>query len=402
VPEALVYGRDFVTYGMRGPDILSVSGQVVVIGDGVVVPGTDVDAYATVDAVGKMALVLPGAPASLSSSQKSYYGSADVKAAIAAAHGVTALLLIDEMQIPWDLRVAATRQLGVNETLPATRSPAVPVIYLNRSTAERIMGRPLIGAAPLVGSTIASARLAVRQVSRDVRSANVHALWPGADPTRAREHVLVVAHLDHVGVGIPLDGDAIYNGAVDNASGVAAVLAIARAFTRLPDRPARSVIFLATTGEEQGLIGADYFVRHAPVPIDSIVAAVNVDGTSVVPFDRLDIRGGSNSSLGTLADVAARQMGLTAVHESVGVGGSDHSPFLLAGIPPLWIGATLTDDWMRTRYHTPRDDMNQPLDLVAAARYAQFVFLTAHLAADATARPVWSPGEFFGTRRLAH
>ena len=89
-------------------------------------------------------------------------------------------------------------------------------------------------------------------------------------------------------------------------------------------------------------------------------------------------------------------MGFSVQLQRVGVGGSDHSPFLLAGVPVLWIGAALPDDWMRTRYHTPQDDMKQPLDLVAAARYAQFAFVTAYLTAEVPERPRWNAGEFFG------
>ena len=398
--EPLVYGRDFVTYGVRGETNVSVGGQIVFVGDGVTVPRDGIDAYRGSETVGTIALALPGAPASLSPSERSYYGGADAKAANAAAHGVVALLLVEEAHIPWDLRVRAARQLGVSEGLPTKMSPTVPIVYLNRSVAERIIGQPLENAALQAGAAIGigSGKLAVRQAYRDVRSANVYAVWPGADPARAREHVVVVAHLDHVGIGAPVNGDSIYNGAVDNASGVAALLAMAKAFAEVPTRPARSVLFLATTGEEQGEIGSEYFVRRPPIPVDSIVAAINVDGISVTAFEHLEISGGSNSSLGAIADAAARRVELSVTHEPLGVGGSDHSPFLLAGIPALWIAATLTDEWMRTRYHTPQDDMRQPLDLAAAARYTQFVFITAYLAADALARPMWNSGEFFGDR----
>jgi hypothetical protein len=130
-----------------------------------------------------------------------------------------------------------------------------------------------------------------------------------------------------------------------------------------------------------------------------MVAAINMDGTAIMPFTSLDLRGGSNSTLGTIGGAAAEPLGLTVANKALGVGGSDHSPFVLAGIPSLWVGAALPEDWMRTRYHTPKYDMRQPLDLAAAARYAQFVFLTAYLTADAVQRPVWNSGEFFGARR---
>src|SRR5207302_1222541 len=202
------------------------------------------------------------------------------------------------------------------------------------------------------------------------------------------------AHLDHVGVGDPVDGDAIYNGAVDNASGVAALLTIAKAFMALPKPPARSILFVATTGEELGEIGSDYLVHHPPVPIDRIVASLNVDGLSFTKFEEAVVGGGSNSSLGRTAANAARQLGIGVKNESIGVGGSDHSPFLLAGIPVLWIFAELADEWMRTRYHTPQDDMNQALDSDAAVRYTRLIFVIGYLSAQAPQRPIWNPKEF--------
>ena len=174
---------------------------------------------------------------------------------------------------------------------------------------------------------------------------------------------------------------------------------------RLPRRllaaapPARSTLFLCTTGEEQGLVGARAFVAQRDRLPGPLVAALNIDGTSIQPFRTLDARGGSQSSLGTLAEEAGRRAGIGVRHESLGVGGSDHAPFLLAGIPPIWIGAALPDDWMRTRYHTPQDDMAQPIDFGAVAAYTQFVSTLARLIANAPTRPAWREGEFFGCLR---
>jgi Zn-dependent M28 family amino/carboxypeptidase len=299
--------------------------------------------------------------------------------------------LVEETDIPWELRVRAARQLGINEARQSDARQTIPIMYLERSAAER-----LIGAAHM-GDIIGSSTLSVRQTFRDVRTANVYARWPGTESARS-EHVVVLAHLDHVGIGAPVNGDSIYNGAVDNASGVAALLAMGKAFAEMPNHARRSVIFLATTAEEQGEIGSEYFVRNPPVPVTSIVAAINIDGTAITPFTGLNVGGGANSTLGSIAGEAAEQMGLSVVQEPLGVGGSDHSPFLLAGIPPLWVEAALPDDWMRTRYHTPQDDLRQPLDFAAAARYSQFVFLTIYRIADAVQRPAWNTGEFFGER----
>lgn len=120
---------------------------------------------------------------------------------------------------------------------------------------------------------------------------------------------------------------------------------------------------------------------------------------SFTAFEQAEAGGGVNSSLGTVAEAAARQLGLRIKNESIGLGGSDHSPFLKVGIPVLWIAAALTDEWMRTRYHTPQDDLRQRLDFDAAVLYTKLVFMTGYFSAQAPQRPLWNAGEFFGQKR---
>lgn len=398
--RTLAYAKEFVTYGVRGRASVSIESQLIYVGDGVSAVARGIDAYRGLNVSGKIVVASPGAPAFLSSSEQSFYSDASHKVENAARHGAAAMLLIDAPQIPWDLRLRSARQLGVIEAIPPLeREPLIPLVYLQRQAAGRIFGQALDSGAVHPGLLLGSGQLSIRQKSRDVRSANVVARLPGHDPQRLHEHIVVMAHLDHVGIADPINGDRIYNGAVDNASGIAALLTIAKAYVALDRRPGRSLIFLATTGEEQGLIGAEYFVRQLHRMPGEIVAAINIDGTSITPFQHLDVRGGSQSSLGESALTAGGQLDIAVRLEPLGVGGSDHSPFLLAGIPPLWVGASLPSDWMRTRYHTPQDDMQQPLNFAAAARYAQFVFLTIYLTADASSRPKWNDAEFFGQKR---
>jgi len=398
--RSLVYAKEFVTYGMRGGASTSVEGPLVYLGDGVSAPDRGLDSYRGLDVRGKIVLVQAGAPTAMNASERSFYGDSTHKIASAASRGAVGIVIIDAPQIPWELRVRAARQLGTSEAIPAKGSTAaIPMLYLNREAATEILGRALDGPDLQAGMQVGSARIAVRQSTRDLRSANVVARIAGSDPARRNEHVVVVAHLDHVGTGEPINGDSIYNGAVDNASGVSSLLTMASAFQSAMPRPPRSLIFLATTGEELGLIGAEYFVDRSDRVPGEIVAAINVDGTSVTPFEHIDVRGGSNSTLGVVARAAGHGLDIAVRLETIGVGGSDHSPFLRAGIPVLWVGATLPTGWMNTHYHTPQDDMRQPLDLNAAASYTRFVFLTTYLVADASSRPSWNAGEFFGQRR---
>lgn len=398
---AFTYGTDLVTYGVRGgAENMTVTGALVSAGDGVSVPDRSVDAYRDIDVRGKIVVLTSGAPASLSDSERSFYGDETQKVTAAAARGARAVLLVDEPQIPWPVRLHAARQLGTSETdpLPTANGQPIPLFYVSQPAAARLLGAAGVAGGPRPAAPDAArATLRLRQHSREVPSANIVGILPGTDSRVAREHVVVMAHCDHVGVGAPVNGDVIYNGAVDNASGVAALLEIARALTIAP--PARSFVFLCTTGEEQGLIGSRYFVAHRDSMPGPIVAAINIDGTSIQSFTSLEVRGGSNSSLGAAAEAAARRIGLQVVQEPLGVGGSDHAPFLLAGIPPVWIGATLPPDWMATHYHTPQDDMQQPIDFDAVARYTHVVAALASLVGVAPAPPAWRPGEFFAVPR---
>jgi len=201
----------------------------------------------------------------------------------------------------------------------------------------------------------------------------------GADPKLRSEYVVYTAHSDHMGIGKPVNGDAIYNGAGDNASGVAALLEIARAFRALPNPPARSVLFLAVTAEEMGLLGSDYFAHFPTVPIQSMVADVNMDEASIsYAFKDIVARGAPDSTLGRVVERAASRLGLKVSPdpepEQSHFIRSDQYSFVKQGIPSVFIsegyeakdpkvdGKKVTGEWRATRYHKPSDDMSQPMD----------------------------------------
>jgi Zn-dependent M28 family amino/carboxypeptidase len=279
--------------------------------------------------------------------------------------------LFDADGIPWGTRVRAARQLGASVAVSdVAERPHIPVMILNRARREAIFpGNNFSG----------SASLALTMRSTQVASENVVAVLPGSDA--AGEYVAFVAHLDHVGIGTPVKGDAVYNGAVDNASGVAALLSIAAAFSHAA-RPSRSLLFLATTGEELGEIGSNFFVKHGPIRPADIVAAINIDGASIVPSTNVTVGGGRNPRLRRFVEAAARTLGWEVRLEPLDGEGSDHVPFARADVPSLWVQAALPDGWMDRYYHTPQDDITQPIDFTAMARYAQFNFLAGLGAAN--------------------
>jgi Zn-dependent M28 family amino/carboxypeptidase len=248
-------------------------------------------------------------------------------------------------------------------------------------------------------------------VHEPLESRNVAGLLRGSDARLRDEVVVYTAHLDHLGIGEPVRGDSIYNGAMDNASGSAALLEVARAFATLPEAPRRSVLFLSVTGEEDGLLGSDYFAEHPTVPIERIAANVNIDGLAILyPFRDIVALGAEHTTLDSTVARVARRMGVTVspdpFPQEVFFVRSDQYSFVRRGVPSLFPFMGLRSDsgvdaparfkeWLATRYHLPQDDVDQPMDLESGARNAQLEFLVGLEIANAAERPAWKEGDFF-------
>jgi hypothetical protein len=249
------------------------------------------------------------------------------------------------------------------------------------------------------------------QMSR-VSSPNVIGILPGGDPSLAGQYVVLSAHLDHLGISPEdpshPDADRINNGALDNASGVATMLEVARALAAAPERPRRSVIFLASTGEEKGLLGADYYARHPTVPIDRIVGDVDLDMPVLLyPFTDLIAFGANHSSLGRIVSSAAAPMGIALSPDPMPEQGifvrSDHYMFVRQGVPAVFLvtgyangGQKAWDAFFAGAYHHPDDDMKQPIDWNAGARFAEVNYRITRAMADDVDPPRWLEGDFFG------
>jgi Zn-dependent M28 family amino/carboxypeptidase len=224
--------------------------------------------------------------------------------------------------------------------------------------------------------------------------------------------VVYTAHADHLGIGEAINGDSIYNGALDNASGTAALLELARVYSELPTPPRRSILFLVVTGEEEGLLGSDYYAHYSTIPISQIAANVNMDGISLL-YDFRDIvpLGAEHSSISSAVNQVAQQFGLEVspdpLPEEVFFIRSDQYSFVRQGVPSVAIvegfkavdpkinGRDVSLEWERTRYHTPKDDMQQPLNLDSAAKLTRVDFAVGYLLAQQSQRPAWNPGDFF-------
>jgi hypothetical protein len=421
----LKWGDDFIMRGSEvSPDIF--------VGYGVTTPDGKYDDYAGVDVKGKIVAVVVGAPPSLQSELQAHLSSAREKMRNASKHGAVGAIVLgrakDEKTLPWSRVVIgagfpAMRWLGP-DGVPGDAFPQIRVVgVLSQAASAKLFlhaskswadvqrdaeaGKPQSFPLPVTVS--------MRAVSKHeaITSPNVIAVLPGSDPKLSQEYVVYSAHVDHLGIGKPINGDSIYNGAADDASGTAAMLVIARAFKSLPHAPARSILFLGATAEEKGLLGSDYFAHFPTVPIRSIVADINMDGASLFyTFKDIVPLGAGDSTLDEVVKRDAASLGLEVSpdpepdqHYFVR---ADQYSFVRQGVPSVFISEgekakdpnfdakKFGDEWVATRYHAPSDDMNQPMNLDASVQFMQIDFLVGYDVAQDPKRPEWKAGDFFG------
>jgi Zn-dependent M28 family amino/carboxypeptidase len=250
---------------------------------------------------------------------------------------------------------------------------------------------------------------------QDTSSANLIGLVPGNDPALRDEFVVFSAHLDHIGVGTPVNGDDIYNGAYDNAMGVSHLIEAAHAFSAMPEGPRRSILFIALTGEERGLLGSDYFAHHPTVPSDSMVADINLDMPLLLyPIADIIAFGAEHSTLNGIIATAIAGEGFTLapdpLPEEVLFIRSDQYSFVRQGIPSVFLvpGFTSSDaeidgrklfmSHLRSHNHRPSDDLSRPVHWPSALRFARANVRISHANAENSERPARKPGDFFGEK----
>jgi hypothetical protein len=431
--EALVFRKDFIADGDANRADTSVEAPVVYVGTGVTAPEQGYDDYKGIDVKGKIVAVLFGAPPAFGSSLRAHYSSDPIKAENAVAHGAVGFISladpaheqlysfskqVRDLAFPdmWWLDKKG-RPNDYYPELEASASLSMPetrkFFQGSQHSADDVFAAAKAGKAmsfelPFI------AKIQNVTTLGNIQSMNVAAKIPGSDPALAGESVVFTAHLDHLGIGEPVKGDKIYNGALDNASGSAILLEIARAFAGMSPRPRRSMVFVAVTGEEADLLGSDYFAHFPTVEKKGVVANVNMDEDLMLwPLRDIVAYGAEHSSLEKVVNEAAGRLNLTTspdpAPEEVNFIRSDQYSFVRQGVPAVFpVAGFKSDDpkidpkaifkeWEETRYHQPQDDMNQPgLDFNAAATYARFIYLCGWEIAQKTERPAWNPGDFFG------
>jgi peptidase M28-like protein/PA domain-containing protein len=418
----LIFGKDYVVGGNAQAATVDVDAPLVFAGFGLV--GSGRDDYRGLDVKGKIVVVLNGAPKFLQTEERAYYRSTKVKLTAAEARGAVGLVTVNTLTAeklrPFANVVRQYRSWGMTWRKPDGRPFAT-------SSVPSLAGISLAGAHKLLGADtdkiLAAAETRDGDVHgfalpfslhavlhseiKNVESENIIGLLPGSDPRLKNEYVVLSAHLDHIGITPPVNGDAINNGALDNASGVATTLEVARLFRA--GAPKRSVLFLIDTAEEKGLIGAEYFARNPTVPPGSIVADVDLD-MPILTYDFTDVTafGADRSSIGPSVKRAAARMHVELSPDPMPDEGiftrSDHYRFVEQGVPAVFLatgfangGEAAYRDFLARHYHRPSDDLSQAIRYEAGAKFARLNYeITRELADEA--RPEWNKGDFFAEK----
>jgi Peptidase family M28/PA domain len=432
VPEILTVRQDYIPSIDPLRSETSVEAPVVFVGFGVTAKDQHYDDYQGIDAKGKIVAYIFGAP-QFESSVRAHNSSGIVKRQNAVAHGAVGVIGVDdpglEKLYSFAKRVKNFETPGYNwldsrgrpnDYFPDILAGASLSMEASRKffegsghSAEQVYaslsaGKPMSFSLPMVAKIHNATHLG------DVVSPNIVAKLEGSDPVLKSEYLVYTAHLDHLGIGPAVKDDKIYNGALDNASGSAILIETARAFSQMKPRPRRSILFVAVTGEESGLLGSDYFAHVPTVPAASLVANVNMDEDAMLwPLRDIVAFGAEHSSLGGVVERAAQRLHLSRspdpMPEQVVFIRSDQYSFVKQGIPAIFPIAgfkssdpkidpeAIFEKWEETRYHQPQDDMEQPgLDFNAAVQYAKFIFLCGYYIAQDPQRPRWNAGDFFG------
>jgi peptidase M28-like protein len=428
----LKYGDEVLFPPRAGAASDDVSGELVFAGYGVSAPEYGYD-DAPPDLRGKIAVVMYGAPRSerpdfFPTAASAVYSDGVVKSRLLARRGAVGMIVVftpdlaRHLPFPFFARQAPFENMiwregdrpGTGYVLPNARVPYTLFQRLLAKTGRK--ADDLFAQGPqgkLKAFSLGTrARLRTGFALRQFTSENVAAVLRGGE--RAQEMVAVTAHLDHLGIGPPINGDAIYNGAADDASGVAGAIEVARAFAALPKRPARSLLVVGVTAEEKGLMGSEYFSRHPTVPIRSIAADVNLDGPTGFwePHD-LVVMGAEHSTLMNAVRASAQALGLglsaDPQPEQVFFIRSDQYNFVKQGVPAIFPKAGWQDAqgnveknrayeewWTKNRYHQPSDEYDPKLDFENMAKEVRADFLMTLAIALDPDRPRWNDGDAFG------
>ncbi len=434
---ALKPGEDILLSPNRDGAV-SAEAPAIFAGHGLVVPGVGIDDLKGLDLHGKIAVIFAGAPSALHGPLKAYYRTAAIRWQTLKAAGAVGVVTIAE---PRSQQGAPGRSASTPATPnAAANNPAVrPAEQLSDPALNPLDGAQLSATIPAASAAawftgsghtydelaalakdgkplpafplnISIRATTTTKVLSTYQAPNVIAVLPGSDHKLKNEYLVLTAHLDHLGVGRPVNGDSIYNGAMDNAAGIASLIETAKALASGP-RPRRSILFIAFTGEEEGELGSQFYARYPTVPRTQIIADLNMDMyLPLFPLRFLEVQGLGESTLGNDARAAAQLNDIEAQFDKQPDENrfirSDQASFVKYGIPALafkfgWLPDSpeqrTFNDWIKEKYHRPSDDLNQPIDREGAVHFDRVLLTLANRVANAPGRPEWYPESFFST-----
>jgi len=433
----LKYKDDYIAFsGVGTPEARVDNAEIVFVGYGIVAPEYQWDDYKGVDLKGKVLLMMNNDPAGdpklFAGKTRQYYGRWTYKYEIAAQKGAAGAIIIHtEPSAGYKWQVVTSSWSGENFSLPSEGQPQVQIQAWATEEASRRIAR--LGGQDLDALRAAAEKrdfkpvplgaslsLTLRNDVQKKQTANVIGKLPGRDPILGKQAVLYTAHHDHLGMreATKPGEDVIYNGARDNASGVAAVLAIARAMKALPQAPRRTILFAAVAGEEQGLLGSGYLAAHPPAPIGLLAANINIDELGIWGKTRdMIMIGKGKSTLDTVVEAIAAAQGRRHI---VGDQNPDKGFFYRSdqfnlakrGVPAAYLesgvevvgkpegwGAAQHAKYEETDYHQPSDELRPDWDFSGAVEDAQFLFYLGVKVAEGKNMPSWNPGDEFEAAR---
>nr|WP_295374265.1 M28 family metallopeptidase [uncultured Sphingosinicella sp.] len=420
-------GQEVLVYPSTVEANQNVEAPVVFAGYGIDMPSRGFNDYRGLDVRGKVVAVLSGSPLGTQSEMGAHLNAE--KARMAEKRGAIGMITILTRQAstttPWARRIAGLREPSFawvgRDGSAFQRAPGIRVAgTLDTPAAEALFAgarRPLSaildeaareGGKPKGFALKPSLRFERQSEIGRTTSPNVIGMIPGSDPALANEYVLLMAHLDHEGVDPSATGDNIYNGAMDNATGTATLIEVAKAMMASGNRSRRSILLAAVTGEEKGLLGSEYLARNPVVTGGKVVGVVNLD-MPVLLYDFSDLIafGSNHSTLGPIVERAVAQANVTLTPDPLPQEGlftrSDHYRFVQAGVPSVFLmtgfggeGAQRFKDFLATHYHKPSDQPDLPFNWNAAAKFARINYLIAREIAEAPEAPRWYSDSFFG------
>jgi len=443
----LKYPDDFVASSARlQPEIKVNNSDLVFVGYGIVAPEYGWDDYKDANVRGKTILMLindPAIPDPKDSSKldgkmfkgkaMTYYGRWTYKYEIAAQKGAAAAVIIHETgpaAYPYSVVKTSWAKENYEIDAPNKNMDAVEVrSWITLDVAKKLLadcGQDFDGLKKSATTKEfrpvalnAKANIDIKQQLHSFKSRNVIGKLDGSDPKLQDEYVIYTAHWDHLGRHPELQGDQIFNGAIDNASGVASVIQLAGAFTKLNPPPKRPVLFMATTAEEAGLLGAKFYAQHSLYPLEKTLADINID--TVNPWGKtrdIEDLSNNNSTLDDLLAAAAKRNGRVMTPNSQPEKGSfyraDHFEFSKLGVPALYTGGgkdfigkpadfgqQKKDDYTEHRYHQVSDEVDPNWDLSGAIQDIDLLFEVGYQVANADKFPEWKPGTEFKPKRDA-